>query len=236
MVGRKGRGNVTIIRWSFAVLAASLAFATVPAPSQAQLPSTATDQKAIVEDPAVAEILKSTSSANEISEAITRRFAPMMFADGSLSVNERDLIQELLSPEGGRVTVTTPSGDMFEIPPLSRLGRAFLGLVRPPNLATLWLRGPAQMKQLVDVTVLSPDTARQVSAYILQRLNIVWMESTATDQYEPIRRDLSAAIRMLQQTDPDTEQRGRSLIYDAARELDRRNGDAVPNYLYDYLR
>jgi len=112
-----------------------------------------------------------------------------------------------------------------------------LSLVRPPNLSTLWLRGPAQMKQLVDVTVLSPDTARQVSDFILQRLTTQWAESTATDQYEPIRRDLSAAIRMLQQTgDADTERRGRELIYDAARELDRRNGDRVPNYLYDYLR
>ena len=92
------------------------------------------------------------------------------------------------------------------------------------------------MKQLVDITVLSPNTGRQVSDFILQRLNLVWMESTLSDQYEPIRRDFSAAIRMLQQTDADTEQRGRSLIYDAARELDRRNGDAVPNYLYDYLR
>ena len=34
----------------------------------------------------------------------------------------------------------------------------------------------------------------------------------------------------------DTERQGRSLIYDAARGLDRRNGDAIPNYLYDYLR
>ena len=222
---------MTFIRWLIAVLAASAALASAPAPSQP-----VTDQKAVVEDAAVAEILKSQSTAPEVSEAATRRFAPMMFADGSLSVNERDLIQELLATDGGRIAVSTPSGDMFELPPLSRGGRAFLGLVRPPNLTTLWLRGPAQMKQLVDVTVLSPDTARQVSDYIRQRLSTVWMESTATDQYEPIRRDLSAAIRMLQQTDPDTERRGRELIYDAARELDRRNGDAVPNYLYDYLR
>jgi hypothetical protein len=41
---------------------------------------------------------------------------------------------------------------------------------------------------------------------------------------------------MLQQTDADTERQGRSLIYDAARQLDVRNGDAIPNYLYDYLR
>jgi len=186
---------------------------------------------------AVADILKGTSAQSEISEADTRRFGPMMFKDGSLSVNERDLIQELLANSGVRTTITTPSGESFEVPPLSLRGRAFLGLVRPPNLATLWLRGPAQMKQLVDVTVLSPDTARSVSDYILQRLTLVWAESTATDQYEPIRRDLSAAIRMLQQAgDAETEQRGRSLIYDAARELDRRNGDQVPNFLYDYLR
>ena len=195
-----------------------------------------TDQKAIVEDPAIVEILKTTSSASEISEAITRRFAPMMFADGVLSANERDFVQELLSTEPAKVTVTTPSGESFEIPPMSRLGRAFLGLVRPPALGTLWLRGPAQMKQLIDITVLSPETGRQVSDFIMQRLNLVWMESTLSDQYAPIRRDLSSAIRMLQQTDRDTEQRGRSLIYDAARELDRRNGDAVPNYLYDFLR
>ena len=222
-----------IIGSCFAVLAASLASASV---SAQPAPSTMPDQKAIVEDAAVADILKATSTQPEISEAITRRFAPMMFSDRSLSATERDLVQELLSPNGERTTITTASGETFEIPPLSRGGRAFLSLVRPPSIASLWLRGPAQMKQLVDITVLSPDTARQVTDYILRRLDVVWMESTAPDQYAPIRRDLSTAIRMLQQTDPDTEQRGRSLIYDAARELDRRNGDAVPNYLYDYLR
>lgn len=223
---------MTIFRCWVAVVVASLVFAYAPASSQP-----VADEKALVEDQAVADILKGTSTQSEISEADARRFGPIMFKDGSLSVDERDLIQELLTNTGGRTTVTVPSGETFEIPPLSVRARAFLGLVRPPNLATLWLRGPAQMKQLVDVTVLSPDTARQVSAYILQRLTVVWMESTATDQYQPIRQDLSAALRMLQQSgDAETEQRGRSLIYDAARELDRRNGDQVPNFLYDYLR
>ena len=81
-----------------------------------------------------------------------------------------------------------------------------------------------------------PGSMPTITDYILRRLNVVWMESTLSDGYEPIRRDFSAAIRMLQQTDAATEREGRSLIYDAARQLDRRNGDAVPNYLYDYLR
>jgi hypothetical protein len=223
-------------RFSQALLrAVSLALICTSALAQtaAQAPA---DQKATVEDQAVADILKATAGEREISEAVARRAGPMLFQDGVLSATERDLVRELLATMSGTTAITTASGETFEIPPLSRQARAFLSLVQPPNLATLWLRGPVQMKQMVDVTVLSPDTARQVSGYILQRLNVVWMESTLANGYEPMRRDLSAAIRMLQQTDADTERQGRSLIYDAARQLDVRNGDAIPNYLYDYLR
>jgi hypothetical protein len=223
-------------RFSHALLRAvllALICTSALAQTAAQAPA---DQKATVEDQAVADILKATAGEREISEAVARRAGPMLFEDGVLSVSERDLVRELLAATSGRTAITTASGETFDIPPLSRQARAFLSLVQPPNLATLWLRGPVQMKQMVDVTVLSPDTARQVSGYILQRLNVVWMESTLANGYEPMRRDLSAAIRMLQQTDADTERQGRSLIYDAARQLDVRNGDAIPNYLYDYLR
>ena len=233
---------MTISSWCFAVFTASLALASAsasgqpasdqPAPSLASM----ADQKAIVEDQKVADILKSTSTAPEISEAAARQFGPLLFADGGLDLNERDLMQELLSNASTRTAITTQAGDAFDIPPISRQARAFLSLVRPPSIAMLWLRGPAQMKQLVDITVLDPSSTPVIVDYILRRLNVVWMESTLSDGYEPIRRDLSAAIRMLQSTDADTERQGRSLIYDAARQLDRRNGDAIPNYLYDYLR
>jgi hypothetical protein len=223
-----------IKRWCLVVMSAAC-FALVSGPAPAQLSAMA-DKKAIVEDEAVAEILKSTTADREISEAVARRFGPMLFKDGVLSLNERDLMQELLSQDSEPTTITAPSGEVFDVPPLSFQARSFLGLVRPPDISTLWLRGPAQMKQLVDLTILVPDAARQITDFIQQRLNVVWMDSTIANGYGPIRRDLSAAIRMLQQTDAETERQGRSLIYDAARQLDRRNGDEVPNYLYDYLR
>ncbi len=111
---------MTIIRCSVAVFAASLVLASAPASSQP-----VTDEKAIVEDAAVADILKGTSAQSEISDADARRFGPMMFKDGSLSANERDLIQELLANSGVRTTVTVPSGESFEIPPLSFRARGF---------------------------------------------------------------------------------------------------------------
>jgi len=219
----------------FGLVAIAATLFGLAAPASAQLAALA-DQKALVEDQKVADILKAARADPEISEAVTRRFAPLLFADGGLSLNERDLMQELLSAESTRTAISTPSGDAFDVPPISRQARAFLSLVRPPSLANLWLRGPAQMKQLVDITQLDPSSRSVITDYILRRLAVVWMESTLSDGYEPIRRDLSAAIRMLQQTDANTEREGRSLVFDAARELDRRNGDAVPNFLYDFLR
>jgi hypothetical protein len=194
------------------------------------------DQKAIVEDQAVADILKATSAAAAIDEASARKFGPMLFRDGTLSANERDLLQELLAMEGDKVTITPPSGESFTVPPLSRQARAFLSLVQPPDLSLLWLRGPAQMKQLVDVTVLDPVITRRVTAYIGSRLALVWMNSTLSDGFRPFRDAVSIAVRQLQQTDPDTERAGRALVYEAARDLDRATQDAIPNYLYDYLR
>jgi hypothetical protein len=222
-----------IKRFGLVAVAATLFGLAVPA--SAQLGAMA-DQKALVENQKVADILKGARADSEISEAVARRFGPLLFADGGLSLNERDLMQELLSAESTRTAIATPSGDAFDVPPISRQARAFLSLVRPPSLANLWLRGPAQMKQLVDITQLDPSSRSVITDYILRRLAVVWMESTVSDGYEPIRRDLSAAIRMLQQTDANTEREGRSLVFDATRELDRRNGDAVPNFLYDFLR
>ena len=212
---------------------AALISAAAPAHAQTIPP---TDQKAIVDDPAVADVLKATSNAKEIDEASARKFGPMLFRDGTLSGNERDLLQELLAPDGDKVTIMPPSGESFTVPPLSRQARAFLSLVQPPDLSLLWLRGPAQMKQLVDVTVLDPVITRRVTAYIGARLATLWMNSTLSEGFKPFRDAISIAVRQLQQTDPETERAGRALIYEAARDLDRANSDAIPNYLYDYLR
>jgi len=194
-----------------------------------------TDQKAVVDDPKVAEVLKTTTGAREIDEKTARIFGPLLFQDGTLSVNERDLFLELLSTVSGVITISTPSGESFEVPVLSRQARAFMSLVSPPDLATLWLRGPAQMKQLVDITVLDPIITSRVVGYVRQRLSLVWMESTLSEGYKPLRDDLSAAVRQLQATDAETERRGRALIFDAMRQLDRTNGGQIPKYLYDYL-
>jgi len=224
----------------FAVLA--LAFALAPAfvcstanaqapPAQGTAPP---DPRAIVEDLKVAELLKATSGTKEIDEKTVRVVGPLLLQDGTLTVNERDLLLKLFN-NTGVLTVSAPGGESFDVPVLSREARAFLGLISPPDLATLWLRGPAQMKQLVDITVLDPILTSRVVLYIRTRLALSWMDSTIANGYKPLRDNLSAAVRQLQQTDADTERRGRMMIFDAVRQLNRANSNAIPTYLYDYL-
>src|SRR5882672_8303819 len=233
--GAEKRGMPMAGRWcsalALAMLAAAMALASA-AGAQGLAPA---DQKAVVEDAQVAAILKAASGAATIDEATARKFGPLLFQDGLLTANERDLLLELFSNGSGKVTITPPDGDAFEVPPLSRQARAFLSLVTPPSLASLWLQGPAQMKTLVDITVLDPVITSQITAFIRQRLALVWMNSTISNGYKPIRDDLSAAVRQLQQTDPDTERRGRALVFDAVRQLERANSNSIPKYLYDYL-
>lgn len=213
------------------LFAGALAFASA-AGAQGALQA---DQKVVVEDPQIAAILKGAGAAATIDEAAARKFGPLLFQDGMLTLNERDLLLELFSNVSAKVTVTTPAGDSFEVPPLSRQARAFLSLVTPPDLSTLWLQGPAQMKTLVDITVLDSVVTPQITGFIRQRLALSWMHSTIANGYKPMRDDLSAAVRQLQQTDADTERRGRALVFDAVRQLDRANANSIPKYLYDYL-
>jgi hypothetical protein len=224
----------------FAVLA--LAFALAPAfvcsTANAQAPpapSTAPpDPRAIVEDARIAELLKATSGAKEIDEKTARAFGPLIFQDGFLTVNERDLIVKLYN-NTSVLTIVAPGGESFEVPVLSGQARAFLSLMTPPDLGRLWLRGPAQMKQLVDITVLDPLVTSRVVLYIRTRLALSWMDSTIANGYKPLRDNLSAAVRQLQQTDADTERRGRLIIFDAVRQLNRASSNPIPTYLYDYL-
>src|SRR5262245_8825493 len=231
-IGHKGAQQMKNSAF-LAIFGAALIAAAPSARAQSVPPP---DTMAIVDDQAVADVLNATSNAKEIDEASARKFGPMLFRDGTLSGHERDLLQELLAPEGDKVTIMPPSGESFSVPPLSRQARGFLSLVQPPDLSLLWPRGPAQMKQLVDVTVLDPVITRRITAYIQARLATLWMNSTLSEGFKPFRDAISIAVRQLQQTDPDTERAGRALVYEAARDLDRANGDAIPNYLYDYLR
>jgi hypothetical protein len=194
------------------------------------------DRRVVVEDAAVAAALKKTIDMAVIPEAVVREIGPILYRDNMLSPNESDLILELLGSRTGRVTIATPGGDTFAVPPLSAAANEFLALHDPPDLNTLWLAGPKQMKKLVDVTILNPNVIPQVENFFGMNLFVSWRTSVATKNNRYIRETLTAAVNQFKLSGPETERIGRGMLYRAMMAVDAANKNAIPNDIYLYLR
>lgn len=189
----------------------------------------------IVDNPAITAALKTTVGTPSISEAVARQIGPMMYADNILTPHESDLFIALLGNGSGKVSIVSGK-DHFDVPPLSPGAKFFLGLSNPPDLDTLWLTGPAQMKKLVDVTLLNPFVEGQVKRFIGQQFYLSWQASNFADGYKPLRSTVNMALLQWQLAGPVTQAQAKKLAYGAIIDVDHAMKDAIPNDIYDGLK
>jgi hypothetical protein len=194
------------------------------------------DRKVQIENPAVAAALKSASAMPTIPESVARRIGPMLYADNMLTQTESDLILELLDNETAFVSIIAPNGESFMVPPLSAPARDFLALNDIPDLNALWLTGAKEMKSFVDVTILNPHVVEQIEIYFATNLSVAWRTAVGVRDYSYLTRTLNTAINQFRLSGPDTEWRGRALLYRAMLRVDQANGGIVPNTLYINVR
>ena len=215
----------------FAALAVSLL-----SPCASLAANSPTDRKIIVEDPAVAAALRKAVGTAAISEDIVREFGPILYLDNKLTPFESDLILEMTGTTTGQITITGPRGESFNVPVLSQGARDFLGLYDPPELNSLWLKGPVEMKKFVDVTILNPHIQPEVVNFFAMNLYVSWRVSVSTKNDRYIRETLSAAVNQFRISGADTERRGSAMLYLAMRDVDKAVNNAVPNKIYLELR
>jgi len=218
----------TFSSWRVAIL--SLVFAL------SALAAQAADRKVIVEDPRLVEALRGAIGQTDTSEEIARTVGILMYEDNQLSWNESDLFVELMDNVQGNIEVTPPDGAPFLIPQVVPAGRDFLSLSGIPDLNELWLKGPVEMKNLIDVTILNPHIRNQIQHYIANQLYLRWQTSNYVNNYSPLRTTLSTAYAQWRDAGPETLSLARLILYDALVELDEAVDDGVPNDLYDHLR
>ncbi len=205
--------------------------AAAPAPTPEWI-----DRKAPVEDARVAAALKSAVAMPSVPESVMRQVGPMLYADNALTPGESDLILELLDNRTTKVRITSAGGESFDLPPLSAPARDFLSLHDIPDLKVLWLTGAPQMKSLVDVTILNPHVAPQMETFFGSNLFSSWQLAKRYRDNAYLTRTLNAAVGQFRLSGPDTERRGRVLLYGAMVKIDRANGGAIPDNLYAHLR
>lgn len=198
--------------------------------------NSATDRKITVEDPGVAAALRKSVGTPAISEEVAREFGPLLYLDKKLTPNESDLILELAGTTTGKITITDPRAQTFEVPVLSAGARDFLSLFDPPELNSLWLKGPVEMKKFVDVTILNPHIQPEVVNFFGMNLYVSWRASVSMDNNRYIRETLKAAVSQFRLSGPETERRGKALLYLAMKDVDAAVSNAIPNEIYLDLR
>jgi hypothetical protein len=194
------------------------------------------DRKAPTEHPAVAEALKSAVGMPQVPESVIRRIGPVLYSDNQLTPGESDLILELLDNKTTKVRITTAAGESFDVPPLSTAARDMLSLHDIPDLQVLWLAGPKEMKSLVDVTILNPRVVPQMELFFGNNLFTSWSTAQRIKDQSYFTRTLNAAVSQFRLAGPETERRGRALLYGAMIRVDRANRGVIPDNLYMYLR
>jgi hypothetical protein len=198
----------------------------------AERPPAWIDRKVTVDDPAVAAALKTATALPAVPERVARTIGPMLYADNSLTANESDLILELLDNRATQVRITTRAGESFDVPPLSAPARDFISLHDIPNLTPLWLAGPKEMKALVDVTVLNPHVVGQMEDFFGNQLIVSWRTAEHVRDRSYLTRTIRAAVGQFRLAGPDTERRGRALLYGAMVKVDAAVRGAVPDDVY----
>ena len=191
-----------------------------------------TDGRVVIEDERVASMLRATAEFGIVNEAAARAFGPLLYEDNVLTHGESDLIVELLENRYGTISVTAPDGSQFLLPPLNQAAHNFLSLSNPPDLNLMWMYGPVQMKQLVDVTVLNPNVRPQVQQYIAEQLYGGWAVAQVSGSERALRATLHAALGQWSMTDPQTELRGRHFLYNALMAIERVSNGELPDDLY----
>ena len=231
--------HIAVVSLALASLAAPCNAATPAPPPRTAYPQL--DKKVVVDDPAIAAELKKAVGAALLSEDIARKIGPMMYADNRLTPNESDLFLELLRNVGGTIEVTvlaagkTPA-DHFQVPALSPGARFFLALSDPPDLDTLWMQGPIQMKKLVDVTLLNPFVEGQVRKFIGQQFYVAWQTSNVANGYQPFKSAVSTSADYWHWAGPMTEAQAKKLAYAAITDLNKLQKGAISSNLYARLK
>jgi hypothetical protein len=163
---------------------------------------------------------------------------PLLLVDG-LTPEKLDLFYELLTARSP-VELRSPYGPPIQIPPPDGYARAYMSLLKTvvdqPKLETTlderWLMGPRPMKEVVDISTLGSVLTVAVTGYAIRKFGEAWMKGEA----DGLRAELAKFKTQLSQTDADTERRGKTLGFNAMKELSGNIKGGIPEALYADLK
>lgn len=174
-----------------------------------------------------------------LTERDARELATAIMADQVVDTSERDLLEELTQSQFRNITVT-PAGDTTRraatFPTVGNAKKVLQGVLNPQlDLDVAWTQGASGWKGIIVEFKKNPEQGKRVVAFVQSKLAEQWEASNLGNGYKPIRDMIGTLYGYSNSAGADTTT-GRTILYRAMDQLDRSASDAVPDFLYNWIR
>jgi hypothetical protein len=162
----------------------------------------------------------------------------MIMADGKIDDGERDLLEELTSPQFRAISVT-PAGSSTKKQQVYPTGgparKIFVNMLSPPlNLEAAWARGEAGWNELVAAYKNNPQESQRIIDFVSAKADVEWAKGSLGDGYKPLR-DFVARLHKMTGTPAADSIYGRQLISRAMEQSDMRAKGQIPDMIYNWV-
>lgn len=177
-----------------------------------------------------------------LTEKDTNELADAVRKDGKVDDIEVDLLREMTNSQFRNITVTPANlaagavDKVVTFPVVGNAKKVLLYVINPvPDLAAEWAKPDHGWKLLVTDYKSSPERMAAVLAFVTQEMGKKWEASNTGNGYKPLRDEIGKLYGQSNSLGADTNA-GRTLLYDAMNTVDRNAQDAVPDFLYNWVR
>ena len=183
-------------------------------------------------------LLATPAQAQEVAPATplsdTLRFLGLIMADGSISAEEKPLIEQLRTATGPMELTVDGTPQTF-LEPDAQAEELLAFFYTPANLNDLWLVDTDKMRLFVRIAEVAPATKERLTNFAASKFNEKFAGSRIDNGYGPIRDillDYFEKYKTLQGADNNM---ARKIAYDAMVMVDKYHNDEVPYFIYNWL-
>lgn len=200
------------------------------------------DARAAVSRPiweALDEIGRWADDRIDLREGDTARLLELFQADGMLDPSEVDLMEELSTHEARLITIgcTCDPSLRASLVNLPAFRDAFLPVL-DRSWATVWSGGADGWASLAEAFA-RPDLRYLESRLIeivARQVEADWTQSSMANRYQPVRDRIATLYTANNAAPLDVQKRGRWLLFLGIERADRRQENAIPDFLYGFIK
>ncbi len=181
-------------------------------------------------------------SPSILTETDVRELAAAINKDGTIDPVEEDLLAELTQNRIRSVTITRQRARDTDRPvvlfPQSGNRARMLKEVLSPrlDLSAQWAKPDHGWVTLLGEFQREPSYQPALVDFVAARLGEQWALSNMANAYRPLRDDISKCYDMTMRAGGTNVSAGRILLFGAMDQLDRKQQDRVPDFLYNWIK